>query len=245
MRLDVLGVEFDNVTLSQAVDRGKGLLETPGFSYVVTPNPEFVLRARKDEAFRQVLNAASLVLPDGVGVVKAAKLLGRPLTERVPGIDFAWGLMERMAASGKRLFLLGAKPGIAEAARDKLTEAHPGLVVCGTQNGYFADDAAVVEAIRASRADALFVCLGAPKQEFWMARFGPETGVKLAVGLGGALDVFAGAVERAPEGFQRLGLEWLYRLGKEPQRIGRMAKLPLILVYALGERLKGKGGKER
>ncbi len=240
MRIDVLGVGFDNITLQEAVDAGEVLLGNEGFSYVVTPNPEFLLRAKKDEPFRQVLNAASLVLPDGIGVIKAAKILGRPLRSRVPGVDFAAGLMERMAASGKRLFLLGSKPGIAETARDRLCKKYPGLTVCGTGDGYFSDSTPVVRAIRASRADVLFVCLGSPKQELWMARYGPETGVKLAVGLGGALDVFAGAVQRAPEGFQKLGLEWLYRLGKEPKRIGRMAKLPLVLVDAAAARLRGK-----
>ena len=145
-----------------------------------------------------------------------------------------------MAGHGKRLFLLGAKPGVAEAAAEKLRAAYPGLQICGTHDGYFQDDAPVVEAIRAARAEVVFVCLGAPKQEFWMARNGPETGAKLMLGLGGVLDVFAGAVERAPERWQRMGLEWLYRLIREPSRIGRMARLPLFLVQAYRAKWGGK-----
>ena len=145
-----------------------------------------------------------------------------------------------MARSGKRLFLLGAKPGVAEQAAANLTVAYPGLTVCGTHDGYFKENEPVAQAVRAAGADVCFVCLGAPKQELWMRQYGPQTGAHLMVGLGGSLDVFAGVVERAPEGFQKLGLEWLYRLVKEPKRIGRMAKLPLVLVQAAGARLRGK-----
>ena len=148
--------------------------------------------------------------------------------------------MGRMAGTGKRLFLLGAEPGVAEQAAARLQAAWPGLVVCGVHDGYFKEDAAVARAVREARADGVFVCQGAPKQEKWIAAHGGEAGARLYIGLGGALDVFAGKVERAPEGFQRLGLEWLYRLMKQPSRIGRMAKLPLFLVSAVGARVRGK-----
>ncbi len=240
MRIDVLGVGFDNLTLEEAAQAGAGFVEGDGFHYAVTPNPEFILAARKDPAFRQVLLDADLVLPDGIGVIYSAKLLGRPLKGRAPGIEFAQQLIAWMAKNGKRLFLLGAKPGVAELAAANLKTQYPGLIVCGTHDGYFQEDEPVVEAIRAAAADVVFVCLGAPKQEFWMAKNGPASGAHLMVGLGGSLDVFAGVVDRAPEGFQKLGLEWLYRLMKEPKRFGRMAKLPLVLVYALGSRIGGK-----
>ena len=129
--------------------------------------------------------ALILVLPDGVGVIYAARILGRPLKGRVPGIDFAQRLVAWMAGHGKRLFLLGAKPGVAELAAANLKAAYPGLIVCGTHDGYFQEDAPVVEAIRQSAADVVFVCLGAPKQEFWMAKNGPASGARLMVGLGG------------------------------------------------------------
>lgn len=238
MRTDVLGVAFDNVTLEEAVDRALAMLEEEGPHLVATPNPEIVQRANKDPEFAGILAGADLVIPDGVGVMYAAKILGRPLKARVPGIDFAAELMKRGA--GKRLFLLGAAPGVAEQAAVNLRAAYPGLVVCGTHDGYFQEDGPVIEAIRAARADIVFVCLGSPKQEKWIAAHGQAAGARLYIGLGGSLDVFAGRVARAPERFQRLGLEWLYRLAKEPSRIGRMAKLPLFLVSAVGARVRGK-----
>ena len=240
MRTDILGVGFDNLTLDEAAQAAAALVEGEGFHYAVTPNPEFLQRAKGDAEFRAVLNGAELVLPDGVGITYAAKILGRPLRCKVPGIDFAARLMAWMGARGKRLFLLGAKPGVAEQAALNLLAEYPGLIVCGTHDGYFKEDQPVVDEIRAACADVVFVCLGAPKQEFWMARNGPLTGVKLAVGLGGSLDVFAGVVERAPEGWQRMGLEWLYRLIKEPKRAGRMIKLPLVLADAAWARVRGK-----
>lgn len=240
MKTEILGVRFDDLTQQEAAQQGRQLLEEDKFHYVVTPNPEFLLAAEKDPEFRRVLNAADLVLPDGIGVVYSAKILGTPLKERVPGIEFAEAMLSALNEMGGRLYLLGAKPGVAELAAANLKDAHPGLIVCGTHDGYFREDGPVVEEIRAAAADVVFVCLGAPKQELWMVEHGPATGAHLMVGLGGSLDVFAGVVERAPEGFQRLGLEWLYRLAKEPKRIGRMAKLPLVLVQAAGARLRGK-----
>lgn len=240
MRVDVLGVAFDNLTMDEAVERALELLEQEGPHLVATPNPELVQRANQDPEFSEILAGADLVIPDGVGIMYAAKILGRPLRARVPGIDFAAALLDRVAGTGKRLFLLGAAPGVAEQAAVNLQLAHPGLAVCGVHDGYFQEDGPVVDAIRESRADIVFVCLGAPKQEKWIAAHGREAGARLYLGLGGSLDVFAGKVERAPEGFQKLGLEWLYRLMRQPSRIGRMAKLPLFLVSAAGARVRGK-----
>ena len=240
MRTDILGVAFDNTTMDEAVGRAMSLLEQEGPHLVVTPNPEIVRLAQSDREFAGLIAGADLVLPDGVGILYAAKILGRPLKARVPGVDFASALMDAMAKAGKRLFLLGAKPGVAEEAARRLAGQHPGLIVCGTHDGYFQEDAPVVQAIRAARADVVFVCLGAPKQEKWAAAHGADTGARLFVGLGGSLDVFAGQVERAPEGWQKLGLEWLYRTIRQPARLKRVAKLPLFLCSAVGARLKGK-----
>ena len=240
MRVDVLGVAFDNVTLDEAVERAMALLEEDGPHLAATPNPEIVQCAGKDPEYARILADADLVIPDGIGIIHAAKILGRPLKGRVPGIDFAAALMGRMAETGKRLFLLGAAPGVAEQAAANLQAAHPGLVICGVHDGYFQEDGPVVQKIRDARADVVFVCLGFPKQEKWIAAHGAETGARLLIGLGGSLDVFAGKVERAPEQFQKLGLEWLYRLMKQPSRAGRMAKLPLFLASAAGARIRGK-----
>ena len=168
MRIDVLGVGFDNLTMEEAVAEGLRLVNSPGCHYVVTPNPEIVEVCRENLAAKIAVNEADLVLPDGIGVVKGAAMLGTPLKEKTPGIEFAAGLMEGMAREGKSLFLLGAKPGVAEMAARNLAGKYPGLVIAGTHDGYFKEDAPVVEEIRLSGADVVFVCLGAPKQELWM-----------------------------------------------------------------------------
>ena len=207
---------------------------------MVTPNPEIVEACRRDPAVMEAVNGADLVLADGIGVIYGAKILGTPLRGRVTGIAFAQKLMERMAQGGETLFLLGAKPGYAQQAAENLQRQYPGLRIVGTNDGYFKEDGPIVEKIRASGAQVVFVCLGAPKQEFWMAKNGAATGAGLLVGLGGCLDIFSGNVKRAPVLFQKLGLEWFYRLCKEPSRIGRMMKLPLFLVHVTGERGKRK-----
>lgn len=240
MRIDVLGVGFDNVTMDQAVAEGVRLMSEDGAHYVVTPNPEIVETCREDSEAMEAVRRADMVIADGIGVVYGAKILGTPLKGRVPGIEFAQNLMGRMAESGKSLFLLGAKPGIADQAAEKLKVRYPGLQIAGTHDGYFKEDGPVLTQIRDSGADVVFVCLGAPKQEKWMLHNGEATGAHLLVGLGGCLDVFSGNVQRAPEAFQKLGLEWLYRLLKNPSRIGRMMKLPLFLVHAAGEKRSRK-----
>ena len=240
MRIDVLGGGFDNMTVDQAVAEGVRLAGAPGAHYVVTPNPEIVEICREDQEAGRAVNGADLVLADGIGVIYGARMPGTPLKGRVTGIGFAQGLMARMAGNGKSLFLLGAKPGVAEKAADNLARQYPGLRIAGTHDGYFQEDGPVIEAIRDSGADVAFVCLGAPKQEKWMMAHGEATGAHLLVGLGGCLDVFSGEVQRAPEIFQKLGLEWLHRLMKNPSRFGRMMKLPLFLVHVAGEKRKNK-----
>lgn len=240
MKREILGVRFDDLSPEEMVHTAASLIEAGGFHYAVTPNPEFILAAEKNDAFRTALNQADLSMPDGIGVVYASRILGQPLKGRVPGIDFADSLMAWMARNGKRLFLLGSKPGIAEMAEVNLRKRHPGLLVVGTHDGYFKEDEPVIQAIRETQADVVLVGLGAPKQELWMAQNGPATGAKFMVGLGGALDVFAGVVDRAPEAWQKVGMEWCYRLLKEPKRIKRMAKLPMVLFHAVGTRVRGK-----
>ena len=235
----ILGVHFHAVTMQQAVELAMSRIRARQKGYVVTPNPEIVDLCCRDSEYMGIVNRATLVLPDGIGVIKGAAMLGTPLKERTPGVEFATHLMDKLAEEGKSLYLLGAKPGVAEQAGAKLAAAHPGLRIAGTHDGYFKEDGPVVAAIRQSGADVVFVCLGAPKQEKWIARFGLLTGAKMAIGLGGALDVFAGNVERAPEK-KKMGMEWAYRLSREPKRFGRMAKLPLVLVKAAGQRVTGR-----
>lgn len=245
MRTEVLGIGYDDIGMEQALEQALQMIEKGEFHYVVTPNAEFTLRAEKEQRFRDALNGADLVLPDGIGIMYASRILKRPLKERVCGCDFAQALCPHLARQGRRLFVLGGKPGVAEQAGCNLEKAHPGLVICGTQDGYFQGDAAVEQAIRRTGADVVFVCLGAPKQEYWMVEHGLATGASLLIGLGGSVDVFADTVKRAPAAWRRLGLEWLYRLLTQPFRAGRMVKLPLLLLLAAKERLRGSNDNAR
>lgn len=239
MRVDVMGVGFDNVTMEEALDKAMTLLQTGTAHYAVTPNAEIVYECMHDASFCGLINEADLVLPDGSGVVLGARLLKTPLKQKVAGIDFADQLAGRLAQTGQTLYLLGGKPGIAEKAAVNLQAKHPGLKVVGTADGYFKDEAPVVERINDSEPDVLFVCLGAPKQELFMVDHQRELQVGLMIGLGGSLDGFAGTVKRAPVWMQRAGLEWLYRLLKEPRRLKRMMRLPKFVLAVLAQRGRG------
>ena len=244
-RIDVLGVGFDDLTRENAIELCKKLIDEHRAAYMATPNPEIVMAAWENGELMDALADADLVIPDGIGVVKAAKILGTPLKERLPGIEIGEAILRYLAESGKSAFLLGAKPGVAELAAEQIKKKYPGINICGTNDGYFKEDAPVVAKINAARPDFLMVCLGAPKQEIWMSRNAPMLDVGLMAGLGGSLDVFAGTVERAPKVWQELNLEWLYRCIKEPWRFKRIAKLPLFLVKAWLKRIRkifnGKG----
>lgn len=240
MRTEVLGVEFDNLNMEEAAAKAFELMEQRRSAYVVTPNPEIVWMCRDNAALKESVAAADLVVPDGIGVIYGAKILGVSLKGRVPGIDLGTKLFARLSETGKTLYLLGAKPGIAEKAGENISAQFPGIKICGTADGYFKDDAPVIEKINAAAPDLLLVCLGAPKQEIWMHNNASKLNVGLMMGLGGVLDVFAGTVRRAPESWQKLGIEWLYRLIKQPSRIQRMIKLPIFLFAAVGARIRGK-----
>ena len=239
MKTDVLGVQYDNVTMEEAVAAGRAFLTGASTAFCVTPNAEMAYEALHDEAFREVLNSADLVLPDGAGVVLGAKILKTPLKQKVAGIEFAQNMLPVYEELGSRLYLLGSKPGVAELAAEKMLEKHPRLVICGTADGYFKDEDEVVRSINEAKADALYVCLGAPKQEYFMYRHKDELNVRLMAGLGGTLDGIAGTVKRAPKWMIKLQLEWLYRLIKEPRRIGRMMRLPKFVFAAVKKRMKG------
>ena len=237
MKQDILGLHFDNVTMEEALAVAEDFLDGDRPRVVVTPNAEIGYDAAKDGDFRDLLNRADLMLPDGAGVVLAARLRKTPLKGKVAGIDFAANLLPIFARRGTRLFLLGGKPGVAEQAAEKMRAQAPGLVICGAADGYFQAEGPVVEALKAAGAEAVFVCLGAPKQERFMLDHRDELpGVRLMAGLGGSLDAFAGNVKRAPQWMIRTNLEWFYRLCKEPRRIGRMTRLPRYLVKAIGSR---------
>lgn len=239
-RANIMGVGFSPVDMNEAVRRAMELIAQRSRGWVVTPNPEIVMIARENADMADAAEKAALVLADGIGVIYAAKILGKPLPAKVPGCDFAQNVMAELAKKSGSVFLFGAKPGVAELAAENLQKQFPGLVIAGVNDGYFKDDGPIIEKINAAKPDFLLVCLGAPKQEIWMRDHSAQLDVGLMAGLGGSLDVFAGVVQRAPVRWQKLGLEWLYRLLKEPKRIGRMAKLPLFLVQAALLRVKGR-----
>lgn len=241
-RIDVLGVSFDDLTMDEAVEIALGFMQERRACYACTPNPEIVMAAKGDAALRAALSGAELVLADGVGITKAAAMLGTPLKSRVPGIDFASNVISRLAQRGGSVYLLGAKPLVAEAAAEKLTQTYAGIVIAGTNDGYFTDDAPVIEKINAASPDFLMVCLGSPKQELWMSANAGRLSCGLMAGLGGSLDVMAGNVQRAPETWRRLGLEWLYRVIKEPKRLGRVMKLPAFVLEAAAEGRRRRHG---
>ena len=213
MKQEILGLQFDNVTMEEALTVGEGFLDGDHAAIVVTPNAEIGYDAAKDPAFCALLNRADLMLP--------------------------------FARRGTMLCLLGSKPGVAEQAAEKMRSMAPGLVICGTADGYFKEEAPVIEKINAAGAEALFVCLGAPKQERFMFAHRDELKtVRLMAGLGGSLDGFAGNVKRAPKWMIKLNLEWFYRLCKEPKRLGRMMRLPKYLIKAVGSRQTGTDNRQ-
>lgn len=233
--VNILGVNVDKVTFDEALNAAEALVNSDGVSAIFTPNPEIIMCARDDEEMREILNSADLCTADGIGVVYGSKILGDPVPERVAGFDLTCALLERLSKTGDGVFLFGAKPGVAEMAKKNLEEKYPGIVVSGTRNGYFkeADEAEIVAEINKSGAKLLLVCLGAPKQEKWIASHKAELKVNLCMGVGGTLDVLAGAAKRAPEIFIKLNLEWAYRILKNPSRIGRFAALPKFVIEVL------------
>lgn len=233
------------MTHAEALARCTTLVEDPQPRYCVTPNPEFVVLAQRDAEFRRILNAADLAIPDGGGLLLAARLFGTPLREQVRGTDLCYLLIAECVRRCWSLFLLGAAPGVAEEAAAKLQQRHPGLIIAGTfaGDGSPAGDAETRAAVRAAgRCDVLFVCYGANKQERWIDRNLRQLDVGLALGLGGVLDFFSGRVRRAPYLVRRLGVDWLWRAAVQPRRIRRQADtIPRFLWLAVGESLRRRG----
>ena len=252
--VDILGVAVDRTTLEEAaatvadfVERARraGVAEP---RLVVTPNAEMIYRASHDPQVKAILNGADLAVPDGAGVVLASRILGRGLLERVTGIDLMERILATAAERGYRVYLLGSRPEVIRAAAENIVARHRGLTLAGFHHGYFADGTAaeeeIVAAIAASRAEILFAGMGSPKQEIWLAHRLAATGAAVGVGVGGSLDVYAGTARRAPAWMRQAGLEWLYRLVREPRRAGRMLALPLFLGSAVLSAV-ARGGTKR
>ncbi len=242
-RVTVLGVPFDPLRMEEAVERVTGLVQAGGPHLVVTGNPELVVAASRLPELLETVRGAAVVVADGIGVVWAARRLGTPLPERVPGVELMEALCARAAQRGWSVFLLGGLPGVAAQAAEALLRRWPSLRVAGTHHGYFSDDAPVVELVARSGAHLLFCGLGSPRQELWLARHLHRLGVRVAMGVGGSLDVLAGRTPRAPAWVRRLHLEWLYRLSREPRRWRRQLALPRFawLVLRSGPGREGAG----
>jgi len=239
-RIEILGVGFDPLDLDGAVEKVTAFTALPGPHLVVTVNVEVVMLARRLPDLREILRRASLVVADGVGVVWGSCQLGTPLPGRVPGIDLAGRLCGEAARRQWRVYLLGGAPGVAAAAASRLREAYPGLTIAGSESGYFGpqDEPRVVEAIRGAAPTLLLAGLGAPRQERWLARHLGTLAVPVAMGVGGTLDVWAGRAPRAPRIWQTLGLEWCYRLLREPRRFGRQLAIPQFMAVIIATRLR-------
>lgn len=239
--ITILGLPVHPITYAEWLECiGDWVRKGGGARHVCTLNPEFVMIARRDPNFWNILHRATLCVPDGVGLLWAARRQGTPLPERVTGSDGVPIIAERAAQEGWRLYLLGAGPGIAQRTADILQTRFPGLQIAGIYEGSPApeDEDAIVERINSSGTHILFVAYGAPEQDKWIARNLPRLKVTMAMGVGGAFDFIAGVVPRAPVWMQRMGIEWLYRLYLQPWRIKRMMRLPrFVLAVLLSKRV--------
>ncbi|MBQ7399112.1 MAG: WecB/TagA/CpsF family glycosyltransferase [Clostridia bacterium] len=250
-KINIRGVYFDNVNMDEAMQTVKSMIDTDVFSYMFTPNSEIVQSCIENPELYEVINSASLVIPDGIGVVYASKILKTPLKEKVPGCEVAEKIMQYAAKTGDGVFFFGGgkkceeRDAVSVIAAEKMKEKYPGLNVVGTRDGYFTNDdvPSIIDEINASGAKILFVCLGAPKQEKWIYENRDALKVNFAAGLGGTLDVFAGIAKRAPEFFLKTNLEWFYRLLCMPTRLGRMMKLPKFLFGTIINKNKGFDNK--
>ncbi|QUH18742.1 WecB/TagA/CpsF family glycosyltransferase [Alkaliphilus sp. B6464] len=229
----ILGVKFDIVNEDEALEKLMNFLEEDSsLKKVYTPNPEIVMLAQDDKELFRILSEADLVLADGIGVILASKIKGLELKDRVTGVDTMDKLLKYCGQKGKSIFIFGSKPGIAELACKNIEKKYEGIKIAGYHHGYFSenDEDEIINKINGVNPDVLFVCLGAPKQEKWIDKNKDRLNCSLAMGVGGSVDVYAGVAKRAPIAFQKLGLEWFYRLLKEPWRFKRMLVLPKFLI---------------
>ncbi len=236
--LRLLGVSIHDVTMEETIRWIDRWIEQGDAHQIATVNPEFLVKAQENAAFKAALRQAALCIPDGIGIILAARLRGHRLRERVAGSDLVPRLGEEAARRGWRVFFLGAAPGIAERTATLLSERHPELPVAGYYAGSPAveEEAGIIRRVRASNADLLLVAYGAPKQDLWLMRNLARTGASVGIGVGGSFDFVAGVSRRAPRWIQRLGLEWLHRLIQEPWRWRRQLALPRFVWQILFSR---------
>lgn len=231
----ILNVPFDVVTMEEAVSNVLEFFKGDKPSIICTPNPEIVMLAQEDLELMEILENSHMVIPDGIGVVWASKYTGVSLPERVAGFDLTQNLFSHLSndpKNNKSFYFFGGGEGVAEKAKIKMKEKYPNINIVGTRSGYFSleDEEAIIEDINSKNPDVLLVGLGAPKQEKWIYKNIDKLNVKVAIGVGGSFDVMAGVVKRAPVLFQKLHLEWFYRLITQPTRCKRMLQLPIFVM---------------
>ena len=246
--IKIFGVKIDKLTQKQVIEKIKCFLKENQTRAIYTPNTEIVMEAKKDEKLKHIINDGDIIIPDGIGLIYASKIKKKNLPERVTGFDVSCKILEVANEEGYSLFLLGGEEGVAKEASENLTEKYPNIKIAGFQNGFFKgahignpgheDEVQILEKINKSNADILFVGLGAPKQEIWIHENKNKLNCKLIIGNGGTVDILAGRIERAPDIYQKLGLEWLYRLVKDPKRIKRQMVIPLFILTILFSREK-------
>lgn len=234
-KVNVLGIPVDSITMESAVAKIEAFIQEASPHLIATANAEMVMLAQQDNELSNILQHASLVVPDGAGVVWAARYQGNEVRERVAGFDLTQRLLAESAIKGYRVYFFGAGPGIAEQAKQMAEARYPGIHIVKTRDGYFteADEAEIIEDIVSMQPHILLAALGVPKQEKWLMRNLNKLQVPVAIGVGGTLDVMAGTVKRAPLWMQQANLEWLYRLLKQPQRAIRMLALPRFVLKVI------------
>jgi N-acetylglucosaminyldiphosphoundecaprenol N-acetyl-beta-D-mannosaminyltransferase len=245
-RVAVLGVELDALTMDETIARCEELVAADRYAQHMAINAAKLVKLRDDDRLREIVNRCELINADGQAVVWASRLLGSPLPERVAGIDLMLRLFELAERRELPVYILGARQDVLEQAVARLRERHPGLRLAGYRDGYFdeAETPAVCEEIRASGAKLLFVAIPTPRKEYFLGEHGPDLGVPLVMGVGGAIDVVAGVTKRAPVLWQRAGLEWLYRMLQEPRRMfGRYVRTNARFMWLVGRALVAGPGR--
>ncbi|MFC6324069.1 WecB/TagA/CpsF family glycosyltransferase [Companilactobacillus baiquanensis] len=234
-RIDILGTKFDNFTEKQFHKYLIDDLDVKSNRFIVTPNPEIVLFARDNPKFSEIVNDADYVIPDGIGIIKGANTLGTPMHGRITGFDTLMFLMKTANKRGSKIYLLGSKPNVIEASAKRIKTEFKDIKLVGYHDGYFKDEQAIVDDIVAKKPDIIFVALGSPKQEYFINNY-KKLNPAVWIGVGGSFDVFSGTKKRAPKIIQKSGMEWFYRLVKEPSRIGRMMAIPKYMKLIKKER---------
>ncbi|MFI5304746.1 MAG: WecB/TagA/CpsF family glycosyltransferase [Nitrospiria bacterium] len=240
-RVEILGVPTDCVGMKEALNRVEEMISGNRPETVIAVNPEKVIKGQKDPQLLDQLKRAGLLIPDGIGVVFAARILKLGKMERVPGSELMPALCERAAKKGYRVFLFGGNPDVNQRTVKTLKERFPGIQIVGSQHGYLADEEipALIERINESSAQILFIALGSPKQELWMDQNLSKLNIKVCQGVGGTFDVIAGQVKRAPNLMRRIHLEWFYRLSSNPKRFLRQTACFLFAYRVFRKRLLG------